>query len=102
VALKDALYAVPVVPFGRVVVVIAKADWLTTERFIDCVAVCCGELESATCRAKDAFPACVGMPLIRPVASSDKPAGRLPDLSAQEYGAVPPAAVTEAEYLLCV
>jgi hypothetical protein len=62
-----------------------------------CVAVFAGEDESATCTVKEEFPACVGIPLIVPLAARVKPVGNVPEVMDQLYGAVPPVAVNVAE-----
>src|SRR5215469_5381049 len=62
--------------------------------------LCAGLPESLTVKVS-AVPAAVavGVPAIVPVAAASvRPAGRLPLLSAQESGAVPPLAVSAAEY----
>jgi hypothetical protein len=47
--------------------------------------------ESATATVKDAVPLAVGVPEIRPVdVFRLSPAGRLPEIKDQLYGAVPP------------
>jgi hypothetical protein len=42
-------------------------------------------------------PAVAGVPEIAPPALIDNPAGRLPDVTDQLYGGVPPVAFTPAE-----
>src|SRR5215468_2171285 len=62
--------------------------------------LCAGLPESLTVKVS-AVPAAVavGVPAIAPVAAdSVRPAGRVPLLTAQESGAVPPLAVSDAEY----
>jgi hypothetical protein len=63
---------------------------------IDSVAVfeTVGVSESVTCTVKLAVPVPVGVPLITPVDGLRvRPAGRLPAIIDQEYGALPPVAV---------
>jgi hypothetical protein len=47
--------------------------------------------------AKLELPAAAGVPEIAPPALIDNPAGRLPDVTDQLYGGVPPVAFTPAE-----
>ena len=55
------------------------------------VLTACNPVESVTLIAKVEVWTAVGVPLITPVAPvSNSPAGRLPVLIAQVYGAVPP------------
>ena len=60
------------------------------------VALCAGELESVTFTVNEELPAVVGVPLICPEPLSVSPAGKLPELIDQLYGAVPPLAATDA------
>ena len=54
-----------------------------------------GEAESVTTIVNELFPAVEGAPEITPL-SRESPAGRLdPDLTAKEYGAMPPLTVDE-------
>lgn len=61
------------------------------------VVVWTGVEESFTSMSREKLPDCVGLPEIAPdEAESDSPAGKLPELRLQEYGAVPPEAASEA------
>ncbi len=63
------------------------------------VAVAAVPCESVTVAAKLEGPALVGLPEITPVlALRVNPAGRLPELMLQVYGASPPAAASVCEY----
>jgi hypothetical protein len=56
---------------------------------------------SVTATPKLVLPVLVGVPEITPVeASRLSPAGREPEVTAQEYGATPPVAWSVAEYAL--
>ena len=59
----------------------------------DLEAVC--PLESCACTVKEEVPATVGVPEIVPELS-DKPVGSEPERMDQEYGEVPPVAVSAA------
>lgn len=61
------------------------------------MAVCTGEEESVTCTAKEKFPGCDGVPLIW-APERFRPVGKEPETTDQLYGAVPPLAVSTAEY----
>jgi hypothetical protein len=90
----EAVYAVPTVPDGREVVVIFNAGALTT-RVNEAVAVSAGVELSVTFRETLAVPAAVGVPVIvEPLTLN--PAGR--PVALKMYGAVPPLAVSVAEY----
>lgn len=54
-------------------------------------------LLSVTLTLKVDVPAVVGVPLMMPAVLRDKPAGKLPLLSDQLYGAVPPLTLTCVE-----
>ena len=54
-------------------------------------------LPSVTLTLKVDVPAVVGVPLMMPAVLRDKPAGKLPLLSDQLYGAVPPLTLTCVE-----
>src|ERR1700737_1585315 len=84
------LYATPTVPFGSVVVVIARGAGLTM-MLNALVAVCCGVLASAACTVKLDVPGVVGVPEITPVPLfSDRPTGHVPKVTLHVIGAVPP------------
>ena len=55
---------------------------------------------SETCTAKLKLPAAVGVPEIAPALLSERPPGSFPDLTVQEYGAVPPVADKVVLYAL--
>ena len=58
---------------------------------------------SVTCTENDAVPEVVGVPEITPVdATRARPAGRVPELTVQLYGVVPPLACSVAEYAVPV
>ena len=61
------------------------------------VALCVGELESVTFTVNEEVPAVVGVPLICPELLSVRPAGKLPELTDQLYGVVPPLAASDTE-----
>ena len=61
------------------------------------VALCAGEVESLIFTVNDEVPAAVGVPLICPELPRVSPAGRVPELTDQLYGVVPPLAASEAE-----
>ena len=62
------------------------------------VALCAGELESVTFTVNELLPAVVGVPLICPELLNINPAGKLPELTDQLYGVVPPLAASVAAY----
>jgi hypothetical protein len=64
------------------------------------VAVCAGEPESVTLKPSGVrFAGAVGVPLICPVAAcKTKPAGRVPEITCQEYEPVPPVAANVCVY----
>ena len=76
------LYALPIVPFGNVVVVTAGAVGKLIASVSALLAVCAGLLESATCRVKLAVPfGPDGVPAITPVVAFNvSPAGKAPVL----------------------
>jgi hypothetical protein len=106
VAARPLEYAVPCVPEGKPDVVIARADddaaAMAIERLTDLV--CAGFPASVTVAVKLDVPLAVGVPEIRPVLEDRlSPAGRLPDVTDQVYGVVPPVAAIEFEYAVpCV
>ncbi len=72
-------------------VVVTESTGALMVRLNDFVAVSGGLPESVTLNVRFAVPAVVGVPEIAPVdALSDKPAGKVPALSAQVYGPTPP------------
>jgi uncharacterized protein YqfA (UPF0365 family) len=76
---------VTVTPFGAVITTRLAADVST------------GLELSVTCTVRLLVPASVGVPLITPVeASRLRPVGRLPSVTDQWYGAVPPSAASVA------
>lgn len=100
-ATNVAEYAVPTWPLGRDVVVIASgATLLVVVSVSPVVAVSAGLLASVTLKVSGVpDTATVGVPVIAPVdAFSESPAGKLPLVSDQAYGVVPPVAVRVAEY----
>ena len=62
------------------------------------LAVCAGLEESVTSMVNESDPTALGVPLIWPELFSARPAGKLPELSDQLYGVVPPLAASVAEY----
>ena len=89
-------YAVPVVPPGSDVVVTVGGCAAATSilRF----AVALAKLESFTRTVKAEVPASVGVPEITPESEMVVPAGKLPFVSDQVYGPVPPVAAKVLEY----
>lgn len=66
----------------------------------EAVAELAGDEESDTCTVKLDVPAVVGVPVIAPlVAFKLKPAGKVPVVIFQLYGAIPPVAVNVALYI---
>jgi len=61
------------------------------------VAIAAGEPESFTCTVKAEFPDCVGVPEITPKLEMASPAGKLPLVTDQLYGPVPPVAAKVVE-----
>ena len=87
------LYAVPSVPAGNVVVVIAGGAGRFTVIASACVAVCAGLLPSVTFTVKFAVPVGpVGVPEITPPLLIVNPAGKFPALMLYANGARPVAA----------
>jgi len=97
VAVTVKLYAVPIVPLGREVVVIVRVDEAMVSDKV-AVAVCCGVPESFTVTTTLAFAtAVVGVPVIVPFdALIESPAGN--PVADQVYRTVPPVADTVALY----
>jgi len=97
-ALNTLMYAVPTLPDGRDVVVIDNEEPDVMESVSEADADWAGELESLTSAVKLYCPEAVGVPLMFPLEASVRPGGRLPELTVQLYGAVPPDAVKAFEY----
>ena len=94
-------YAVPTWPFASdAVVIVSVAEEIVSVRFA--FTVCVGELESVTLNVSGvALTATVGVPPTRPTDEfSARPPGNVPEMSAQLYGEVPPAAVNVCEYAI--
>ena len=91
-------YAVPAVPPGNDVVVTVGGCAAATGILRFAVAVAAGEPESVTRTVKADVPACVGVPEIRPEAEMVSPTGKLPFVTDQVYGPVPPVAAKVVEY----
>lgn len=88
----------PVVALGNDVVVIdgdCAAAATVMLRFA--LAVAAGELESVTRTVNAVVPVCVGVPEITPELEMTNPAGKLPFVTAQLYGPVPPVAAKFVE-----
>ena len=75
VAATLALYAVPKIPFGRVVVVICKGGAVTV-RVSRAVVVCAGVPASCTRTCTEKVPPGAGVPVISPPTFIVRPAGR--------------------------
>ena len=98
-AANDCEYAVPAVPPGSELVVIASvAGAIVSVRLT--VAVCAvGVVESVTLNVSGVELGPVGVPLIRPLAAfSVSGLGSDPDVMLQLYGVVPPLAANDCEY----
>ena len=98
-------YGIPISPFASDVIEIDSVEeGAAVEAEIVSVrlmlAVSGDELESVTANvSKVAFAAPVGVPLIKPVDELRfSPDGNVPELTFQEYGVVPPLAVSVSEY----
>ena len=98
VAVKTLMYAVPTPPGGRAVVVIDNEEPDVMESVSEADADWAGELESFTSAVKLYCPEAVGVPLMFPLEASAKPGGKLPELTVQLYGIVPPDAINALEY----
>jgi len=98
-AASDALYGVPTVPAGRLVVVIVSVEVgsvveIVTTKVADDVVD-----ESATSTLKELVPATVGVPEITPVEEFKlRPLGKFPKRTVHVYGGLPPVAVKFAWY----
>jgi hypothetical protein len=64
------------------------------------VASSAGELESVAITVKEKVPDAVGVPLIWPELLSVNPPGKVPELTVQLYGLLPPLAASVAVYAL--
>jgi hypothetical protein len=94
---------VPIVPEGKLDVEtvngVGAGAAMAIERLTD--RVCAGLPPSRTDTVKLLVPVAVGVPEIRPVAGARlSPAGRLPALTDQVYGVVPPLACSRFEYVV--
>jgi hypothetical protein len=86
------LYVVLTVPFGKEAVLIDNTEALTV-MLSALLAFCCGVELSPTWTVKLLVPAAVGVPVMAPVAAfKERPAGKAPTVTDQEYGNVPPVA----------
>ena len=93
-ALTGALYAAPVTPPVRDVVVMTSGATIVSDRFLVAVR-CVGFVESVTVTATVLVPVAVGVPPMTPLAASMlNPAGK-PEAD-HAYGVVPPLALTGA------
>jgi hypothetical protein len=97
------VYAVPTVALGTVLVVMLKLEpGFETPIVYSWIAVFSGDEESCTWTVKVKLPVFEAEPEISPVALvRDSPAGRVPELRLQRYGALPPEAVRVAWYVAC-
>ena len=92
VAAKITLYAFPTVPAGSGdVVVIATGGRLITSVAAS-VAVCAGLPESVAVIVNVLVPAAVGVPAMTPAVLRLRPAGKVPAVTVQVIGVVPPVA----------
>jgi hypothetical protein len=96
VAASVRLYATPICPFGRLVVVITRSGIPELMIMDNAWSSVSGvPWLSVTLTVKFDVPAVVGVPLIVPVEEpSDSPAGSDPEITDQLYGVVPPVATT--------
>ena len=87
------VYAVPTVPLGREVVLIARVGAAMLAVSVT-VLVCTGDPESCTLKVREApLTTAVGVPEITPVAAArESPAGKVPAVMVHEKGGVPPLA----------
>jgi hypothetical protein len=76
-------------------VIVNRIGDTETDPFV--AAFCVGLLLSVTVAIKLATPLAVGVPVIAPVVERASPAGRLPEVTAHLYGAVPPVACRVCE-----
>lgn len=87
-------YVVPAVPLGGTEEITAKRLLIANER--PCEVERDGASESVTVTVKFAVPAAVGVPEMTPLTLKFNPAGKAPDVSDQETGAIPPVELSEA------
>ncbi len=78
-------------------VVVAGAVGAVELMLMEYVALADWDALSVTCTVKLEGVVVVGVPEITPELLKESPAGRLPEISVQVYGEVPPVADTEAE-----
>ena len=78
-------------------VVVAGAVGAVELMLMEYVALAVWEALSVTCNVKLEGAFDVGLPEITPELLNERPAGRLPEISVQVYGKVPPVADTAAE-----
>jgi hypothetical protein len=97
-AARVSKYDVPIVALGSVVVVTIKVATLSTVSVSVAETVCAVVSLSVTCTVKVEAPSAVGVPLMTPVFDIVNPAGRLPLVSFQKYGCIPPVAISVAVY----
>jgi hypothetical protein len=83
-AVNVRLYATPIWPSGRLVVVTTRSAGTRIES--DFVAVSAGVCESVTFTVKFDVPEEVGVPLMTPPELKVSPVGRLPDTVDHAYG----------------
>ena len=82
----------PITPAGKVAVVTDRAGFTTMLRLAVAV-FAVGVSESVTVTVKFVVPEAVGVPEMTPVAPlRARPAGKLPVVTAHEYGVMPPVA----------
>jgi len=87
----DSLYGTPTVPFGRLVSVKLNGPGGLIVRLSGPLVLSCGLELSTTLTVRFEIPAAVGVPLIvQPFPVKVRPAGSVPPVMLQVYGAVPP------------
>jgi hypothetical protein len=95
-AARPTMYAVLTWAAGSEAVVMVRAAVIAIESFTLAVSAV-GVLESVAVTVKLSFPAAVGVPVMAPVPPFRvRPSGRLPELTVQVSGTVPPAAASVA------
>jgi hypothetical protein len=99
-ALRLAEYAVPTVPFGKLVVATVSAGYPTTIDKLPLVPV--SPYASVAFTVNVLVPGFVGVPVIAPALDRVNPAGNDPLLSAYVNVPAPPIAATAAEYAVTV